>query len=612
MASPLNLTISAASKFATNPNNGTVTNTSNGTQNNQELQYQTNGAYTNSLFGDTSTNENQIAFYPTALKDGTDQQVVASKLGTIHSDDINDTSIGSLISYTEKYNAMKLKAIDFAYLKQVGVFPNNRLMVARRFRQPVGDDLTTYTGNPIATLLSWAPEDTDFLEIKYGEEWMDAEADLTSILNDMTGGEGGTNAAGGFGAIPLPGFTEALQYKVMKSLGLTDVESENLPSGNPNLIRQAKRRATVDKTKPGSGLKATVSIKMAVEFEQKFIAGVDPTMSWMDIVANALSFGTSNSEFQFKGAVSDSIKNLLDKLSKGKIEEAITDFLTSIINAISDVGKQLITDLTNVNASTDAQPDPTALLEKALAPLRTITAGVISKYKVRIIGIVNAITGQPSTPWHITIGNPKKPIFSSGDMLVEDVTMYLGPTLAFNDLPSSIRLEFTMTNARPLGKQEIFRKLNTGKGRSYKSAQDVFAKNLLITGTKTNNPLASSGNNGLGGNVNSPNVLAAQGNVPGSGQNGAITNINTGKVTQVGSNAADGASTLAGKDTSAIQGGTTVNPSLTSSPGNPISQINTTTSKVTTGSLGRPSTVFDDTENGGTITSIPTPSRVNP
>ena len=78
------------------------------------------------------------------------------------------------------------------------------------------------------------------------------------------------------------------------------------------------------------------------------------------------------------------------------------------------------------------------------------------------------MTGSNSTPWHITIGNPKKPIFSSGDMFTTDVKLTLGPILSFNDLPSSIKIEFTLESARDLGAQEIFNKFNNGSGREYK------------------------------------------------------------------------------------------------------------------------------------------------
>ena len=43
----------------------------------------------------------------------------------------------------------------------------------------------------------------------------------------------------------------------------------------------------------------------------------------------------------------------------------------------------------------------------------------------------------------------------------------MGPVLGFNDLPTSIKAEFTLKPARNLGADEIFTRFNTGKGRSY-------------------------------------------------------------------------------------------------------------------------------------------------
>jgi hypothetical protein len=42
-----------------------------------------------------------------------------------------------------------------------------------------------------------------------------------------------------------------------------------------------------------------------------------------------------------------------------------------------------------------------------------------------------------------------RPVFCAGDMLVEDVKLTLGSALAFNDLPTTIKAEFILTNARP-------------------------------------------------------------------------------------------------------------------------------------------------------------------
>ena len=123
-----------------------------------------------------------------------------------------------------------------------------------------------------------------------------------------------------------------------------------------------------------------------------------------------------------------------------------------------------------VNAVEGIAKGKISLTDVGTQILKTITKGIgsiINKYKVKIIGVINSLTGTPSGPWHITIGNPKRPIFSSGDMIAEKVTLTLGNVLAFNDLPSSMTLEVEFMSARNLGGQEIFQKLNCGKERSY-------------------------------------------------------------------------------------------------------------------------------------------------
>jgi hypothetical protein len=112
-----------------------------------------------------------------------------------------------------------------------------------------------------------------------------------------------------------------------------------------------------------------------------------------------------------------------------------------------------------------------------VSSITDLTKGLGAKYKHVLMGIVSALTGAPSTPWHVTIGNPLRPIFSSGDMYTDSVKLTLGPTLAFNDLPSSVDIEFTLTSARTCGIDEIFRKLSTGEIRFSSSSAPSFYNN---------------------------------------------------------------------------------------------------------------------------------------
>jgi hypothetical protein len=441
-------------------------------------------------------NNNTITFTPWPTGAMNDAGV-ASKRSNIHSDRIYDSTLRNIIDVTDEtfvvegkgdtagtYYPTKLKAWDFAYLKNTGVFPNNRLMIARRYGGPVGNDPLKIAQNPISTLISWVPEGQDFLSFEVGEEWDSAEADFTKIFNELGGdiskavlGNMGGAMGAGANAIPLPGFTEIFQRKIMTALGIASPDSGDIiPSGTPNLIKEAKRRKTIGYDEAGSTLKANISIKMSCEWEQKFISGIDPSIAWMDILNMVLRFGTSNSIFYLgETKAASKFKSFVEKLANNPIS-ALDEIISAISNAMSNIIDEVKKAL-NGEEKKDGDKDA-ASVDGFLSAFKnlasTAISGLAKKYKVRLIGVTNALTGASSTPWHVTIGNPMRPIFCSGDMLVENVTITLGPELAFNDLPSTIKAEFTLKNARSLGMQEILSRFNVGYLRTVKVKPDIY------------------------------------------------------------------------------------------------------------------------------------------
>jgi hypothetical protein len=410
----------------------------------------------------------------------------------LHNNSVYDTSILNIIEKLAPCPKAALKAQDFAYLKHVGVFPNNRLMIARRFSTPVKDNIMDRSGiQPRSVLISWKPEGEDFLEFTFGEEWDEADADFTNILSGFGKDFLFKNLGGALGSgsnvVPLPGFTEVWQRALFENLGILNKGSSSedvLPSGNPNIIKRAKKRRTIGYSEAGSGLKCRISVKMEVEYEQKFISGIDPTIAWMDIISNAISFGTSNSstyglsaEFAKKLDVWTTNPGILINDVIESLKKAFEDVKDKISSLILNSGK-LVDDVRQLNTDQLKQTAEQAVNKFGNIISKTIES-VVRKYKVQVMGIANALSGSPSTPWHITIGNPLRPIFCSGDMLTEDVTVVLGSTLAFNDLPSTIKVSFTLTNARPLGMQEILAKFNTGHLRITQIKKEFLEKEDL-------------------------------------------------------------------------------------------------------------------------------------
>jgi len=445
---------------------------------------------------------------------------------TLHSDSVYDTSVLNIIEKLANTKG-QLKPADFAYLKNVGVYPNNRLMIARRFAAPTGDNIMikkkpTEIGS-LATLITWVPESEDFLNISFGEEWMEAEADFKGVLSGL-GEDMGIGNLGGIGGaagniVPLPGFTEIFQRQFLASLKLLDSDSANMiPAGNPNLIKQAKMRKTVGYSEAGSGLTCTVQVKMLCEYELKYISGIDPTIVWMDLIGTILRFGTSESEtYGLSKSVSGklirwannpsillkevftSIKNTITE-TIGKVKAQIDKVFNEGVSALAKAREEEKTappppvgpdgepdaDTIALNAAKKESNNMIAKIQELVGSIANdVLEGLVQKYRVKIIGIINSLAGLPSTPWHLTIGNPMRPIFCSGDMLTKSVTLKLGPQLAFNDLPSSITVEFTLENARALGMQEIMGKFNSGYLRSIDVQKTYYETSQVTEGGKS-------------------------------------------------------------------------------------------------------------------------------
>lgn len=437
---------------------------------------------------------------------------------TLHNDTTYDVSVLNII---EKLSGTKaeLRPADFAYLKNIGVYPNNRLMIARRFATPAEDNIMTNKigkeVSSISTLISWVPENQDFLDITFGEEWMEAEADFKGVLTSM-GEDIGLGNLGGIGgaaanAIPLPGFTEIFQRAFLSKLKLIEESKANMiPAGNPNLIKQAKRRKTVGYSEASSGLKCQVNIKMVCEYELKYISGIDPTLVWMDLLSMITRFGTSESSgYGLTKGAAGTLKRWVNspQVMVNELASALATALTDIVTAIKTAVKKAYDAAVAVaDELTDETPKTTETVGAKTAQLNAATAlqeegnkfakeigdklkafgmdalsGLLQKYRVRVIGIINALALLPSTPWHITIGNPMRPTFCSGDMLVENVNLKLGPNLTFNDLPSSMTIEFNITNARPWGMQEIMAKFNSGYLRTIDAQRSYYETKQIKT-----------------------------------------------------------------------------------------------------------------------------------
>jgi len=221
----------------------------------------------------------------TSYKDGTKKQILYKVSSTTnsnttakspilgqspHSNEIYDVSTTNIIEKLESIPLAKLNYSDFAYLKDLGVYPNNRLIIARRFQNPVVDDIYSLDSkfSPISTVIGWVPEGSNFITLSFQEQWTQADVSFKTLLNELGNDFGmsgqfqiGDILEEGFKSIPMPGATLLLQRRVMKALGvIDDVDAAVIPQGDPNLIKQARVRRLIGENEKGTGLTGNITI----------------------------------------------------------------------------------------------------------------------------------------------------------------------------------------------------------------------------------------------------------------------------------------------------------------------------------------------------------------
>ena len=138
-----------------------------------------NTSYEQSMYGNViSKNADSVAYFPTSSdkEDGRFEKQIAKVNETPHTNDIYDVRTQSIIDWSKtSLKNVQLKEADFAYLRFLGVYPNNRLIVCRKFGAPVGNDLSAATA-PVSTIVTWREPGVDFFDMSFGEEWVASEA----------------------------------------------------------------------------------------------------------------------------------------------------------------------------------------------------------------------------------------------------------------------------------------------------------------------------------------------------------------------------------------------------------------------------------------------------
>lgn len=227
--------------------------------------------------------------------------------------------------------SMKLQAADFVYLKDLGVYPINRLIILRRYRDGavVPANLSLYKERPISTVIGWLKMDEnnkELLSFNFGEKWVDQTDTLDKVIQKIMKEQFGIKTEM---FMPIPGWSQGFLFGFLNNMGLSDYNSKNVPTGDPNVLRTSKMRDVESQS-----LMSEMKITFETSYEQKYIDGVDPGLAFQDILANLVRMGTSDMKFIIKGdsAIFQQFIGAVNQGGSGDLS-VWTELGTKIINA---------------------------------------------------------------------------------------------------------------------------------------------------------------------------------------------------------------------------------------------------------------------------------------
>jgi len=400
--------------------------------------------------------------------------------------------------------SLKLSSTDFAYLRDIGVLPINRLMILRRYPEgtTVPVDLNKLPTEPIATIIGWVKKDAEILSFSFHEVWQTHTKPLDKLLAEIIKDEFGPDITS---VVPIPGWGLGFMFQILYNMGLTEYNKRNIPIGDPNLLKESITRPHED-----YGLESSFDFILETSYEQKYIAGVDPSTVHLEILNNLLKMGTSDVTVIGKP---DSI--IIDKLKAANanptsgggwgelVGYVFNEFVTALKTTLKEVSEDIVDFVKIIKdpgppLREDNEKDKpyqkrvdayeaekeretraaltggTAAFSKNLTNLldtelvKTILASTVARYQWPLRGSISMFTGEANTPWHLTIGNPYNPLLSMNNIYCSNVTVKYGKDMGFNDIPRTLDVTVTLKQGRSLGKQEIYSLFGISYQRKYK------------------------------------------------------------------------------------------------------------------------------------------------
>lgn len=411
----------------------------------------------------------------------------------------SDLSLSSLIKWSNQYPGIKLKPSHFVYLNDFNVYPNNRLMILRRFNVPADNNLFKMNIIPTNTLVTYYSLEEPPINISFKEKWTTFDGDFMDVLENVIGIKFDTIP--GLGTVIDASSSSNIGQSIFNAIAtkLGFVTPGGMPYGDPDIIKEAIIR-DVTGEKVTSGLESNIEIDFESKYVFREINGYSAKFAMLDIISNIIHMGTSTERFYLRGKANKFFNGLLNEMSKANVEGFFTTILTELKSIVSGLIEKLTTFGQDL-AALAKEGGAGAVLDSLLQTVVDLGGSIIKeryeRYKWNLKGAISAMTGAPSAPWHISIGNPKAPWFTCGNLYIDNVELIPGGELSYDDMFSELTVKIKLKSGRSMGTIGLTNLFNNAKGRIYDTPSKI-QKLKVIDGAQTavaGNPNSVDGKN---------------------------------------------------------------------------------------------------------------------
>jgi hypothetical protein len=418
---------------------------------------------------------------------------------------VNDSAAGLMGQETYAYS-------DFMYCKHLGKVSNNYLVTLRRFPLPVDDYIgakgetaskreatSAKQASCIGCMVTWMGVSGNDLAnmLKYSykmpfreqdAEWQDGNQSADTNLTVLNGIFSAFDS--NYQKQYLAGYSGIAANTAFEAFG---IKLGNPPYAN-NLGFRDKNKVygPIDAIKStyirdGKGITFDQKISVVFEYELRSYNGINPKQAMLDLISNILNVTYTTGSFWGGGIKGYGAQqsNIFANLNIFKCKGGFTDFVDAFSKDLSNL-------TSNIKADIDENGGVLATAKKLLNSIGgMLIAGKLNQLgRPQKVMYHSLLSPAPIGFWHLTIGNPKRPIMSIGNMIITNCTIEHNGPLGLDDFPTGLKVTVELDRGKPRDLRDIEKLYMQGTDRIYSSmtdkVYDMYKNAELYKASRTN------------------------------------------------------------------------------------------------------------------------------